>query len=114
MADSNEGPLISEQSKRAAMVMAQLFLHSVAMFTLPFVAFFGVRHLLTEVYPVDRFMVTIWSVVSAVIVVNVIICVYAYRAYHEKEYDDDGNEIDQHDYSAKPATNRSSLNLKED
>lgn len=115
MAESNEGPLISEQSKQAVLVLAQLFLYSVAMFTLPFVAFFGMRHILTDYYPVDRYLVTMWSVISAVVVVNFIICMYAYRAYHEKEYDDDGNEIDQHSYNPlSTESERSSLNLKED
>lgn len=115
MAEADEGPLIPEQTKRAALVLAQLFLYSVAMFTLPFVAFFGMRHILTEYYPVDSFMVTVWSVVAAVIVVNVIICLYAFKAYHEKEYDDDGNEIDQHTYTPLTTeSERSSLNLKED
>ncbi|KOB70008.1 putative williams-beuren syndrome critical region protein [Operophtera brumata] len=106
MAESDEGPLVSEQSKRAALVMAQLFLYSVAMFTLPFVAFFGMRHILTDYYPLDQYMVTVWSVISAVVVVNTIIGVYAYRAYHEKEYDDDGNEIDQHAYNPQPTEPR--------
>lgn len=115
MAETDEGPLIPEQTKRAALALAQLFLYSVAMFTLPFVAFFGMRHILTEYYPVDIFMVTVWSVVAAVIVVNAIICLYAYKAYHEKEYDDEGNEIDQHAYTPLPAeSERSTLNLKED
>lgn len=116
MAETDEGPLIPVESKRAALVLANLFLYSVAMFTLPFVAFFGVRHVLTEYYPVNSFVVTAWSVIAAVVVVNTIICTYAYKAYYEKEYDEHGNEIDQHSYEPTPSaeTEKSSLNLKED
>ncbi|KAF9822325.1 hypothetical protein SFRURICE_017600 [Spodoptera frugiperda] len=32
------------------------------------------------------------------VVVNIIIGAYVYKAYYEKEYDEDGNEIDQHAY----------------
>lgn len=116
MADNTERPLIPIQTQRATWVLANLFLYSVAMFTLPFIAFFGVRHILTEYYPQTTFVVTVWSVISAVVVVNIIICVYAYKAYHEKEYDDDGNEIDQHDYTAHSPKEgeKSNLNLKQD
>ncbi|CAF4844469.1 unnamed protein product [Pieris macdunnoughi] len=89
MAESTEkGPLIPRHTQQAAYALAILFLYSIAMFTLPFVAFFGVRHILSEYYPVDTFMRTVWSVVSAVVVVNSIIFLYAYKAYHEKEYDE--------------------------
>jgi hypothetical protein len=116
MADSDEGPLIPAHTQRAALVLANLFIYSIAMFTLPFVAFFGVRHVLTEYYPLSSFAVTAWSVVAAVVVVNVIICVYAYKAYHEKEYDEQGNEIDQHSYTALHTneTEKSGLNVKQD
>ncbi|KAJ0180328.1 hypothetical protein K1T71_003732 [Dendrolimus kikuchii] len=116
MADADEGPLIPRQTKMAAYALGKLFLFSIAMFTLPFIAFFGVAHILTEYYPVDKFVVTVWSVIAAVVVVNFIICVYAYQAYHEKEYDEYGNEIDQHSYSDPPplTTEKSNLNLKQD
>ncbi|CAK1582278.1 unnamed protein product [Parnassius mnemosyne] len=114
MADNSEGPLIPAHTKRATLVLANLFLYSVAMFTLPFIVFFGIRHILTDVYPVDTFTRTVWSVVGAVVVVNVIIFVYAYKAYHEKEYDEHGNEVDQHSYKPVTETEKSSLNLKQD
>ncbi|CAG9783546.1 unnamed protein product [Diatraea saccharalis] len=117
MAETNEGPLIPEHTRRATLILANLFIYSVAMFTLPFVAFFGVKHILTEYYPVSSFAITAWSVIAAVVVVNTIICVYAYKAYHEKEYDEQGNEIDQHSYEPLPlkeTTEKSGLNLKQD
>lgn len=113
MAESEEGPLIPGQTQLAALALANLFLYSVAMFTLPFVAFFGMRHILSDYYPVEPFTRTVWSVVAAVVVVNIIIFLYAYKAYHEKEYDDDGNEVDQHSYKTDESA-KSSLNLKQD
>lgn len=118
MAEADEGRSIPNQTKQTAIVLATLFMYSVAMFTLPFVAFFGVRHLLTEIYPVDTFIVTVWSVAAAVTVVYIIIFAYVYKAYHEKEYDEHGNEIDQHKYDPLPtpstSSEKSSLNLKQD
>lgn len=111
---SSTEPLVPLKSKLAALALAYLFLYSIAMFTLPFVAFFGVRHILSEYYPVENFTRTVWSVITAVVVVNMIICSYAYKAYHEKEYDDDGNEIDQHSYIEPPKNDKSDLNAKED
>lgn len=108
-------PLVPGQSQRTGVVLAYLFLYSIAMFSFPFLSFFGVRHILTEYYPVDHFTKTVWSVISAVVAVNIIICSYAWKAYHEKEYDEHGNEIDQHSYpETPPATDKSDLNLKED
>lgn len=119
MADSGDAnPFLSQQTKQIALVLGSLLIYSIAMFTLPFVTFFGVRHVLTTNYPGETFLVNVWSVASAVVVVNIIIGAYVYKAYHEKEYDEDGNEIDQHKYPATPAaeatTEKSTLNLKHD
>lgn len=100
---------------RTVAVLGTLFLYSVAMFTLPFIAFFGVQHVLTEHYSVSAYTRNVSSVVAAVIVVNCLIFMYAYKAYHEKEYDEHGNEIDQHSYEPLPALGKKSeLNLKQD
>lgn len=116
MADtaSNEGRASRIRNQIAAYALANLFLYSVAMFTIPFVAFFGVRHLLTEEYPVDTFTRNVWSVIAAVVAVNLIICAYAFKAYHEKEYDDEGNEITKFSYESPTDGDKSSLNLKQD
>lgn len=111
---SEEVPLLPQHTKRAMIALVQLFLFSVGMFTLPFVAFFAMKHFLTEYYPVEHFTRVVWSVVSAVMVVNIIIGIYAYKAYHEKEYDEDGNEIDQNTYQPPPETEKRDLNLKQD
>lgn len=117
MADSTpkRGPLVSE-SRQAALALGNLFLYSVAMFTLPFVAFFAVQHIMTEYTPNNRFVQNVWAVVAAVIVVNMVIFAYVYKAYHEKEYDADGNEVKYSFDDQRPEveTERSSLNLKQD
>lgn len=119
MADNTEGPLIPAHTKRVTLVLANLFLYSVAMFTLPFITFFGIQHILTDLYPIDTFPRTVWSVFSAVMVVNIIIFIFAYKAYYEKEYDEHGNEIDQHSYTTNKLptateADKATLNLKKD
>lgn len=86
------------------------------MFTLPFCAFFGVRHFFTKYYPLDTYLKNVWAVVASVIVCNIIMLGYAYQAYHEKEYDEDGNEIDPSSYNQEVVTaeSRSGLNKKDD
>uniref|UniRef100_A0A6M2DKI9 Putative vacuolar atpase assembly integral membrane protein vma21 n=1 Tax=Xenopsylla cheopis TaxID=163159 RepID=A0A6M2DKI9_XENCH len=85
----------SAHSKQAAWAMFYLFIYSVLMFTFPFLAFFGMRHYLAEHLDIVGFTNTACSVLMAVIIANAIIIAYAYRAYHEKEYDEEGKEIDQ-------------------
>lgn len=84
---------IPVHSRQAAFSLLYLFLYSVMMFTLPFGAFFGVRHVLADTFDIVGFPNTCYSVLSAVIVVNLIIILYAYKGYHETEYDSDGNAI---------------------
>lgn len=86
---------IPVHSRQAAFSLLYLFLYSVLMFTLPFGAFFAVRHILADTFDITGFPNTCYSVLSAVIVVNLIIVLYAYKGYHETEYDSDGNEIAQ-------------------
>lgn len=82
-------------SKQATWAMFYLFIYSVLMFTFPFAAFFGTRHYLAEHLHIVGFTNTACSVLTAVIAANAVIIAYAYRAYHEKEYDEEGKEIDQ-------------------
>lgn len=112
MADTGDARLMSRQSKQIMIVLANLFLYSVAMFTLPFAAFFGVRYI-TANYTDNQFTINVWSVAAAVVVVNIIIAAYAYKAYYEKEYDEDGNEIDQHAYPPSPVNPLTKPRLKE-
>lgn len=65
------------------MVFSTLLLYSIAMFTLPFVAFFGVQHYMRLEFQIDTFATTYVSVLAAVVTVNLIISCYAYQALHE-------------------------------
>lgn len=103
---------IPVHSKQAAFSLLYLFLYSVLMFTLPFGAFFGVRHVLADKFDIIGFPNTCYSVLSAVIVVNLIIVLYAYKGYHETEYDADGNEIVQETSKAGQPKKKHELNKK--
>ncbi|RLU25002.1 hypothetical protein DMN91_003094 [Ooceraea biroi] len=80
--------LICENKDTCAMdsqvtVLGILFLYSIAMFTLPFVAFFGTQHLVSAKFHTDHFVTNCVSVLAAVVTVNLIISCYAYQALHE-------------------------------
>lgn len=93
---------ITEKEKEPSIIMPNLvkvlgnfFLYSLAMFTLPFAAFYGVQHVMTTEFHTERFVTNCASVIAAVVVVNIIIGVYAYRALHEPEEQtksDDGSD----------------------
>lgn len=85
-------PIVSNQANLA---LLWLLFYSILMFTLPFGAFYCVRYVLEKYFDITGFDNTAFSVLVAVIIINVIIGVYAYQAYHEPEYDNQGNEIDQ-------------------
>lgn len=106
----SNAPMLPPHTKQAAKAMALLLFYSVLMFTLPFGAFYGTKHVLQEMYHIDGFTNTAFSVLASVITVNLIICLYVYQAYHEPEYDDEGNEIDQ----SIAVSSKSDLNLKSD
>lgn len=72
-------------SKQAANALVGLLFYSFLMFTLPFGSFFGTRYLLQHYTDVSDFGVTALSVSSAVITVYIIIALYAYKAYNEKD-----------------------------
>lgn len=103
---------IPVHSKQATFSLLYLLLYSVLMFTLPFGAFFGVRHVLADKFDITGFPNTCYSVLSAVIVVNLIIVLYAYQAYHETEYDSEGNEIVQDTPKASQPKKKHELNKK--
>lgn len=74
-------------SKQAASALLTLLFYSILMFTLPFGAFFGTRHVLREHTELSDFAVTSLSVTSSVITVYIIIGLYAYKAYNEEDID---------------------------
>ncbi|XP_017760731.1 PREDICTED: uncharacterized protein LOC108551187 [Eufriesea mexicana] len=87
----NHKESFSDQNKDQASVMSfvavlsKLFLYSIAMFTLPFAAFFGIQHVMKVEFHIDRFTTNCISVFAAVIAVNAIIFCYIYQAYHEPD-----------------------------
>lgn len=75
-------------SKESAFALLWLFVYSCAMFTIPFAAFFGTRHILMTKYELDSFTVTCSSVIAAVVTVNLIIVLYALQGYRDVESDE--------------------------
>ena len=89
-----EEPLmLPPHTKQASKAILLLLFFSFLMFTLPFGAFYGTKYCLNEYFHVTGYANTVWSVIAAVVTVNLIIVVYAYIGYHEQEYDDEGNPI---------------------
>lgn len=72
-------------SKQATSALLYLLFYSILMFTLPFGAFYGTRHLLREHTDYSEFTITSLSVTSSVITVYIIIGLYAYKAYTEED-----------------------------
>jgi len=66
-------------------VFLWLLAYSVLMFTLPFLGFYGVRSWLQESFPhLDVFTINCWSVLTAVLVVNLVVAMYVLKAFREK------------------------------
>lgn len=70
-----------------ATVVSYLFMYSIAMFTLPFAAFFGTRRLVNEYLDVEDFTNTVYSVLAAVAVVHILIALYVRHAMIEMRAD---------------------------
>lgn len=83
--DNIEQSKVKEATMSNVTVLATLLLYSTAMFTMPFVAFYGVRSFMENNLTTDRFINNCVSVIAAVIVVNMIIASYAYRALKETD-----------------------------
>lgn len=74
-ADSEE--LIPFHTRQASWALVYLLFFSVLMFTLPFGAFYGTRHFLHEYFDIYGFQNNCWSVLAAVVTVNIVIALYA-------------------------------------
>lgn len=70
------------------MVLSKLFLFSAAMFTLPFVAYFGTQYVMFDKFHFDHFTSVCFATFASVLMVNVIIAGYAYQAYREIKQDE--------------------------
>lgn len=87
-------PLIPEHTKQATIAASYLLFFSTLMFTLPFAAFYGTKYYLQESFNIhNEFTLNAWSVFASVLTVNIIIMLYAAKAYFETEYDEEGNEL---------------------
>ncbi|XP_035791599.1 ras guanine nucleotide exchange factor B-like isoform X3 [Anopheles albimanus] len=91
--DVPRGPTYQEiddgiTSRQSLVAMAWLLFYSTAMFTLPFVAFYGTRYSLSHYLQIEDFPNTCASVAAAVFVVNAIIMLYALRGYEDAQEDD--------------------------
>lgn len=73
------------RNKETINTVLVLLFFSALMFSLPFAAFFGVRNYLMEHLHVFGFANTCWSVISAVLTANIIICGYVYIAYRDNQ-----------------------------
>lgn len=80
--DENINKLIEKQASSA---LLYLLFFSTLMFTLPFGSFFGVQYLLKTYTDLSEFAITAISVSSSVATVYLIIFLYVYIAYKEKE-----------------------------
>lgn len=69
-------------------VFVKLFLHSLAMFTLPFVSYFFAKRVVMEEFDMTVQQGYIYGAVAAVITVNVVIGSYVYQALTEDSYHD--------------------------
>lgn len=67
----------------SAQTFGALLFYSLLMFTLPFLAYFGTQRFLHEHVQMTGFAKTAWSVASAVLVVNIIVFAYVWKALHE-------------------------------
>lgn len=67
----------------SSFVLTKFFLFTIALFIVPFAAFFGTQHLMYSLKYTDKFTVNCISVVAAVFAVNIIIGLYAYNALQE-------------------------------
>lgn len=80
---ADDDALIPYHTKQASFAMLYLLFFSVLMCTLPFIAFFGTRHVLKEYFQLDNFSVTCWSVLASVLTVNIVIALYAFFGFME-------------------------------
>ncbi|XP_017020117.1 uncharacterized protein [Drosophila kikkawai] len=91
-----------QEEDTSAEVFLWLLAYSVLMFTLPFLGFYGVRSWLQESFPhLDVFTVNCWSVLTAVLVVNLVVAMYVLKAFREKspppleQVEEDEDEVDE-------------------
>jgi putative methyltransferase len=80
---ADDDALIPYHTKQASFALLFLLFFSILMFTLPFGAFYGTKHILQEYFHLDTFQTTCWSVLAAVFTVNIVIGLYAIFGFLE-------------------------------
>lgn len=80
---ADDDALIPYHTKQASFALLFLLFFSILMFTLPFGAFYVTKHFLQEYLHLDTFQTTCWSVLAAVVTVNVVIGLYAIFGFIE-------------------------------
>lgn len=98
---ADDDALIPYHTKQASFALLYLLFFSFLMFTLPFASFFGVHHLLHSYFHIDGFTNTCWSVLAAVLTVNVVIGLYAIFGFMEAKKE----EATVKQFAAKKAKN---------
>lgn len=86
---ADDDALIPYHTKQAAFALLYLLFFSFLMFTLPFAAFYGVKHLLLDHFHIGGFQNTAWSVLAAVITVNLVIALYAIKGFMDAKNEED-------------------------
>lgn len=92
-------------------VIVYLIFMSLLMVSLPFLAYFVMKYSLINYFGIVGFPNIVCSVIASVMVVNGLIAVYVYKAYHEPD-DISAERLLPQEPSVK--TKRSDLNLKQD
>lgn len=82
---ADDEALIPYHTKQASLALLYLLFFSFLMFTMPFGAFYGVRHVLHEHFHIDGFTNNCWSVLAAVLTVNIVIGLYAIFGFIEAQ-----------------------------
>lgn len=80
---ADDDALIPYHTRQASFALLFLLFFSFLMFTLPFGAFYGSKHFLQEYLHLDTFQTTCWSVLAAVLTVNLVIGLYALFGFVE-------------------------------
>lgn len=86
---ADDDALIPYHTKQASFALLFLLFFSILMFTLPFGAFYGTKHVLQEYLHLDTFQTTCWSVLAAVLTVNIVIGMYAIFGFIEAKKEEE-------------------------
>lgn len=81
----SEPEIIDTESDNDSPILPFLWLcvFSMMMFTFPFLTFYGVKDWIKTSFDMSVFETNCYSVLSAVVVVNLIICMFVWKAFSE-------------------------------